>query len=59
MRQELLLNARKVAGEAEAMGFEYTTKAMNNVIDQFLSGERAAATEEPLECRLIDRAVLR
>ncbi|WP_298917809.1 hypothetical protein [uncultured Roseobacter sp.] len=59
MRQELLLNARMVAGEAEAMGFENTAKAMKNVIDQFLFSKGSQTAEEPSECRFIDKAILR
>lgn len=59
MKQELLLNARKVASEAEAMGFECTAKAMRDVMDQFLSSIGSSVTDEPSECKFIDKAVLR
>ncbi|WP_425662111.1 hypothetical protein [Roseobacter sp. EG26] len=39
MKQELLLNARTVVGEAEAMGFTNTAQAMRSVIEEFLTEE--------------------
>ncbi|WP_425655580.1 hypothetical protein [Roseobacter sp. EG26] len=39
MKQDLLLNARTVVGEAEAMGFRKTAQAMRSVIRDFLTEE--------------------
>lgn len=39
MDQELLLNARKVAGKAKVMGFGKTAQAMSSTTKQFLTDD--------------------